>query len=82
MEELVSYLNSYFHSRKIKAKHWDIIDIWIQSKTEFTIILRNVGMLIGKDGYRIKDMQEFISEKYKTEIKINAKKHTEWFENY
>lgn len=80
MEELIQYLKAYFHSRKIKAKHWDIIDIWIQSKTEFTIILRNIGMAIGKDGYRIKDLTEFISEKYKTEIKINVKKHTEWYE--
>lgn len=80
MEELILHLKAYFHSRKIKAKHWDIIDIWIQSKTEFTIILRNIGFAIGKDGHRLKDIEEFLSEKYKVEIKVNIRKHTEWYD--
>lgn len=80
MEELIIHLKSYFHSRKIKGRNWDIIDIHIRSKNEFDIILRNTGMLIGKDGHRIKDMQEYISSKYKVEIKINAVKHIEWFD--
>lgn len=80
MKELVEYLKEYFHSRKIKHKLWDIIEIRINSKTEFTIYLRHIGLLIGKDGSRIKDIENFMSEKYKIGIKVNAKKHTEWFD--
>ena len=80
MKELVEFLKEYLHSRKIKHKLWDIIEIRINSKAEFTIYLRNIGLLIGKNGSRIKDIENFMSDKYKIEIKVNAKKHCEWFE--
>lgn len=78
MEELTKVLQKYFESRKINFNHWEIIDIHIVSKQEFSIILRNIGKLIGKKGYRIKDMEEFVSEYYKIPIKINAVQHIEW----
>lgn len=78
MKELVQVLKSYFHSRKIKSKHWDIIRIEIESKTEFNIVLRNVGFMIGKKGFRINDMENFVSDYYRVPITINAVKHIEW----
>ena len=80
MKELVQVLKSYFHSRKIKSKHWDIIRIEIESKKEFNIVLRNVGFMIGKKGFRINDMENFVSEYYKVPITINAVQHIEWHE--
>lgn len=79
MEELIKVIEKYFESRKINFNHWEIIDIHIISKVEFSIILRNIGKLIGRDGYRIKDLEQFISEHYRIPIKINAIKHIEWY---
>ncbi|AZA91163.1 Uncharacterised protein [Chryseobacterium nakagawai] len=78
---LVMYLNQYFHYRKIKHKLWDIISIQIVSQSEITIVLRNIGLLIGKNGSRIKDLELFLSERFKRDVKVNASKHLEWFEN-
>lgn len=80
MKELVKVLKSYFHSRKIKAKNWDIIRIEIESKTEFNIVLRNVGFMIGRKGYRLNDMENYFSEYYKVPITINPVQHIEWHE--
>lgn len=79
IKELVQVLKSYFHSRKIKSKHWDIIRIEIESKTEFNIVLRNVGFMIGKNGFRINDLETYFSDYYKTPITINAIQHIEWY---
>jgi hypothetical protein len=75
MKELIKLVKEYFQEREIKFEHWDIIDIIIISKSEFSIILKQIGKLIGKKGYRIKDMENYMSEYYKIPIKINAIKY-------
>ncbi len=72
------HLKDYFQERKIKTKLWDIINVEYQEH-KIDIYARNIGLLIGKDGHRILDMETYFSEYYNKPVKINAIKHIEWY---
>lgn len=81
-KKVVNLLMIFFKERKIKWKYWDIIDLELhENETSLTINVRlkQIGKMIGKDGYRIKSMQDYLSNNLQKTVYLNAIKYEKWY---
>lgn len=82
MNKVVDCLKNYFHENKIRIKDLQIIKLEINDNDnylEINIHLKTIGRLIGKNGWRIKDIEKYFFQKTKKETKIKAIQHIEWY---
>lgn len=81
-KKIINAILDYFYFRKIQHKKFEIIKVGFLEESEKVVIyitLKKVGLLIGKKGWRIEEMQDFVSEKLGCVVDLQVIEHKEWF---